>query len=179
MVQQDGRLREREVLFEGEANQIQRSIESAIDDAATDFQTSMNFIAATHPGPVQEYQDFFGNQPGVEGELPDTDPGVLFVEEIEVTAFAELTAREHELGNADFRVLSLPGPSETRLIITRTARDLNVFGLAINGLDVTSANADLAHRERDRRCCHRLSDVDELHCGDPSRSGAGVSRLFR
>lgn len=136
MLQESSAQRERELLFTSEAARIQQEIEVAIDERTQDLRSSVNFIATTHPGEIAEFQRFFAREYQDE-ELIDDDPGVILVEELTAAEYSALEARELSIGNESFAVLDLSGASPEKLVITRTARNVDFLGVPLIGVDVT------------------------------------------
>ncbi|MDH3678654.1 MAG: GGDEF domain-containing protein [Acidimicrobiia bacterium] len=126
--------RERDLLFEAEAASVQQAIVTAAERRVEEFRSGVNFLAATHPGPIEEYEQFFRRELG---RLEEDEPGVLLLEEVSTVEFDRLTERERRLGSPDFEITSFPNPSVRRLIITRTVQDIDAFGLRLRGLDTT------------------------------------------
>ena len=142
MLQESSAQRERELLFRSEAGRIQQEIEAAIDERTQELRSSVNFIATTHPGEIAQFQQFFAREYQDE-ELIESDPGVVLVEELTTAEFAALEARERGIGNESFEVVDLSGPASEKLVITRTARNVDFFGVPLVGLDVTDYSESL------------------------------------
>ena len=142
MLQESSAQRERELLFTSEAARVQQEIEAAIDERTQELRSSVNFIATTHPGEIAEFQAFFAREYQDE-ELIDGDPGVILVEELTTADYGALEAREQGIGNESFAILDLSGPAAEKLVITRTARDIDFFGVSLVGVDVTDYRESL------------------------------------
>ncbi len=141
MLESSNAQHEQELMFDAAAAKVQQNLVNSVDTRVQDFQTAINFISATHPGPLDEYQQFFTSQ--VEAVMSN-DPGVLFAEFIPADGGDELLARERAIGNVDFRLTLLPGTAEERVILTRSARNVDVFDLPLLGLDVTALERQLS-----------------------------------
>ncbi len=140
VLQQSNARHERNLKFEAAAAHVQEDLVDAVDTTVKDFQSGINFIAATHPGPLDQYQAFFTRE--VEAVL-NNDPGVLFLEFVATDEIDGLLDRERALGNDDLSLTVLPGPADERLIVTRLARPAQIFGLPLLGLDVTALQRQL------------------------------------
>ncbi|MGI9595422.1 MAG: diguanylate cyclase [Acidimicrobiales bacterium] len=134
VLEQANARQEREILFDAASTHIQEDLVNAVDTRVQDFQTAINFISATHPGPLDEYQAFFSEE--FEAVMAN-DPGMVFLESVPADGTEALLAREHALGNDEFTVTLLPGNNVDRVILTRLARDAEVFDLPLLGLDIT------------------------------------------
>jgi len=120
--------------FTSEVDRIEEVVARSFDNEIAEFESALNFTAATHPASIGAFRDYF------ERELTFTgaqDPGVILIELIDDADIEALESREHMLGNTDFDVDSI-GSGEARLIITRTARTINLQGLPLLGFDVSS-----------------------------------------
>lgn len=142
MLQESSAQRQRELLFTSEAARVQQEIEAAIDERTNELRSSINFIETTHPGQISEFQDFFARE--YEGEeLISGDPGVILVEELSAADYAALETREQGIGNESFAVLELSGSTDDKLVITRTARDIDFLGVPLVGVDITDYRESL------------------------------------
>lgn len=128
--------RERQLRFEAEAAEVRQDILAAADQTVSEFQAGVNFLAATHPGPPDQYREFFGRELG---ELAAGDPGVLVFEEHRGDELEALVARERAFGDDRFEVTTFFATTDELLIITRATQDVEVFGVPILGLDVSMA----------------------------------------
>ncbi len=146
LLQQSNARNEREIMFDAASDRIELGVVDRVDFQISEFDSGNNFIAATHPGPIEEYQDFFTSEVDM---LTDQDPGVLFIELVSLDQIDQLVERERSLGNPDFDVTLFPGTSEERTILTRVARDAEVFGIPLLGLDATTLRAQLLPTEID------------------------------
>ncbi len=125
--------RERQLRFEAEAAELEQQVEAAANRTVEEFRAGVNFLTVTHPGPLDQYQQFFNRQLV---QLVAEDPGVVMVEELPSSEFDELVARERALGHDDFTVTTFPVPGEPRLVMTRATRE-TVGAVPLIGLDVT------------------------------------------
>ncbi len=138
--------REQELIFDNHAQEAVVALQRAADFRTSEFLSSVNFIYATHPSPVSEFEAFFGK----ESEYAPTgiDPGVFFVEPVQGEDLEALVARERALGNADFDVTSFGRPPDRpHLIITRTGRDVAVGGFNVRGMDISTMLAALVPQD--------------------------------
>ncbi len=140
LLQQSNARQERNLKFEAAAAHVQEDLVNAVDARVKDFQSGINFIGATHPGPLDEYQSFFTRE--VVG-APSNDPGVLFLEFVAIDEVEDLLDRERSLGNDELTLTVLPSPDDERLLVTRSARPARVFDLPLLGLDVTALQRQL------------------------------------
>ena len=135
MLQESSDHRQRELLFTNEAAHIQNDIETAIDERTKELRSSIDFIATTHPASLDVFRSYFARQDGAEAAVFG-DPGVIMIEELDAREFASLPSCEQALGNDSFSVLELSN-SPDKLVITRTAREMDFMGVPIVGVDVT------------------------------------------
>ena len=140
LLEQSNAQNQKEIMFDAAAAHVQEDLVNSVDSRIQEFQTGINFIAATHPGPLDQYQDFFTREVMA---VMDNDPGVLFLEFIPTDDSDKLIERERRLGNNDFELTLLPSTSQERVILTRLARDATVFELPLLGLDVTALQKQL------------------------------------
>ena len=138
-LQRQAAQRERDLRFEAEASRVAVLLEERIDERLGSFGSAINFIGATHPGPLDEYEAFMRNE--VE-QTQSADPGVMFFEFVDVDEIDELEAREAAIGN-DFSVTLFPGPTEERVVLTRLAYESQLFGVSLLGLDATGLRGSL------------------------------------
>ena len=131
---------ERDLLFDAAAARVQDDLVNAVDTEISEFRSALNFLAATHPGRLDQYQAFFSHEIDA---VMDNDPGVLFLEFFPADGTDRLVERELALGNDGFDVTLLPTGADERLIVTRVAREATVFDLPLLGLDVTSLQRKL------------------------------------
>lgn len=134
ILQQANARAERQILFNAAATTVQQNLADTVDSKVQEFRSGINFIAATHPGPLDEYQTFFSRE---DETAVDIDPGVLFIEFVSRDEINRLTARERLLGNGEINVTLLPGSAEERAILTRLVSPSSVFGRPLLGFDVT------------------------------------------
>ncbi len=138
-IQRQGTRRERELLFEARAGQVQQAILGAVDARGERFSSGIDFVAATHPGPADQFREFFGRQNeriAVGREFEAIDPGVIFIEEIPSGGLDGLVAREEALGNTDFQLRGITGPGR-RYVVTRTGAAPGPDQVPLLGLDIT------------------------------------------
>lgn len=140
LLQQANARHERNLKFEAAAAHVQEDLVDAVDTTVKDFRSGINFIAATHPGPLDQYQAFFTRE--VKAVL-NNDPGVLFLEFVETDEIDGLLDRERALGNDELSLTVLPSAADERLVVTRLARPAQVFDLPLLGLDVTALQRQL------------------------------------
>ncbi len=134
----NGREREERLRFDAQAAAIQQEVIDGAGDEIANFRHGVHFIAATHPSSHEQYEAFFDKHLG---ELASDDPGIVVVEQWLDDALDELVERERALGNTDFEITPLPNPSDHRLIVTRSAQDVSIFGIQVRGLDVEAIRA--------------------------------------
>ncbi len=140
-LQSDAAGREQDLLFERASVNAVAELEAAVAYRTDEFLSSVNFVHATHPAPVEEYERFF-NQEAEFSEAVSIDPGVFFVEAVETADIAALEARERALGHDDFSVVSFGRPPDSpHLVITRTGRQVEVGGLSVRGMDMSTLYA--------------------------------------
>jgi Flp pilus assembly protein TadB len=58
LVQQREAVRRRELTFEAQAEQLHQEILAAIDREGERFGAAVDFVVATHPGPLDEFQTY-------------------------------------------------------------------------------------------------------------------------
>ncbi len=138
-LQQANARAERQLMFSTDATQVQQNLKDTVDSRIHEFRSGINFIAATHPGPLTEYQDFFTRDLDM---VIAADPGVLLVEVIPDSELDDLKTRESALGN-DFEITLLPAATENRSIITRLVRPTTVFDRQLLGFDATLFQSQL------------------------------------
>lgn len=139
VLQQANAKAERQLVFNAAANRVQQNLKDTVDGRVQEFRSGINFIAATHPGPLDEYRDFFSRELDM---VIAFDPGVLLIEVLPESELDDLRAREAALGN-DFEIALLPAPTEQRAIITRLVRPATVFDRQLLGFDGTLFQAQL------------------------------------
>jgi len=140
--QQNSAQREQELLFERQVTSEQQKFEDHIDEHIDTFEDGVAFVGATFPGTEQQYRSFFEGSPLI-GGTSAFDPGITLIESVTPDEVDALEARERELGNRDFSVLSFGPPlGGTHYVITRTAEPVTISGLPLVGFDVGSVAAD-------------------------------------
>ncbi len=143
VVQQDAAKREQRLMFEQAVERQHLTLDNAVTGHLDELDGAVDFVAAVFPSDVEEYRRFFSSSKLV-GQLSNLDPGVFVVEPVARADVDELVARERALGNDEFEVTLLQEPtSDDYLIVTRTARDVSLGGLSIEGLEVSSLLADI------------------------------------
>ena len=140
LLQQRSAVTERGLLFDAASARLQQGVVDRLDLEITEFTSGNNFIAATHPGPIEEYKAFFRS----EGTLVSSeDPGPIFIEVVGVDEIDGLVERERNLGNEDFAVTLLPGSDDQRTVLTRLANEVKIFNFPLLGLDATTLRSQL------------------------------------
>ena len=139
LLQRQSAQRERDLRFEAEASRVAVLLEERIDARLGSFGSAINFIGATHPGPIDEFQAFMRNE--VE-QTQASDPGIMFFEFVAMDEIATLESREAELGN-EFSVTMFPGPTAERIVLTRLTYESQLFGVSLLGLDATGLRGSL------------------------------------
>ncbi|MGI9606077.1 MAG: GGDEF domain-containing protein [Acidimicrobiales bacterium] len=142
----DSAVREREILFDAAVQGVSDDLIVAVDEEVAELQSAINFISATHPSPLRQFERFLANDGSAEGEGEGEglDLSIMFLERVEPEDLDALIDREQRLGQPDFGVLGLGRvPGEPHLIITRTVRDLNLLGFPARGLDLSLARKRL------------------------------------
>jgi diguanylate cyclase (GGDEF)-like protein len=140
VLQQSNATTERRLMFDAASARLQQGVVDQVDLEISEFESGNNFIAATHPGPIEEYKAFFVNEVEL---LSEDDPGVIFLELANSNEIDQLIEREHNLGNPDFAVTLFPGTTSERSVLTRLAREVRIFGVPLLGLDVTTLRNQL------------------------------------
>ncbi|MFT7476440.1 MAG: diguanylate cyclase (GGDEF)-like protein [Verrucomicrobiales bacterium] len=137
-LEQQSAEREQQLLFEQAVMLEQQTFTDGVDAFFDEFDHAVDFIAATFPGTEEQYQRFFANSP-LTNKLSESDPGVTLIEPVALDGVEALEAREHALGNNDFRMLAIGPPIHgEHFVITRTARPVVFGGLSLLGLEVGS-----------------------------------------
>ncbi len=137
LIQQRGAEQRRELLFESQAEQIYHEILQAIEAEGLQFRTAVDFVAVTHPGPLDQFQSYFARQSQLRSGSAPSPFDFMLIEVAPPSGFDELESRERTLGNADFDVRSLGGDGD-RLVITRTSIEPTIGDVDVRGLDVTA-----------------------------------------
>jgi diguanylate cyclase (GGDEF)-like protein len=137
VVQQQEAFRRRDLVFAAQAGQLRQEVLEAIDRQGERFRTAVDFVAVTHPGPVDQFRAYFDRQVLDSGQELRSSFNFILLEQVATSGFDALRQREERLGNEGFEVRSLPGPSADRLVITRTASEAAAGELDVTGLDVT------------------------------------------
>ena len=143
LVQQREAVRRRDLVFEAQVDQLRQEILEAIDREGEEFRSAVSFVAATHPGPVDQFRTYFDRQLQAEGETNDSSYAFMLVEQVPIEDFGTLEERERSLGNPSFAIRSLAAGSGERLILTRTVVDAAEGELDVTGLDVTGFESQL------------------------------------
>ena len=143
LVRQGEAERRRELVFQGQAEQLRLEILEAIDREGERFRTAVDFVAVTHPGPLEQFRAYFAKGADRIGE-PQSSFDFILIEHVEASEFAELTERERAFGNPEFEIRSLAaGLDGERLIITRTGAEAVGGEIEVTGLDVTGFEAQI------------------------------------
>lgn len=143
LIQQRETIQRRNLVFEAQSEQLRQEILEAIDREGERFRTAVDFVAVTHPGPVDQFRSYFDRQTAVGEQEQPSSFNFLLIESVAIEDFPALEARERELGNPDYAVRSLAGGDGHRLVITRTAVDAVDGELDVTGLDVTGFESQL------------------------------------
>ncbi len=134
LLQQSNVKNTRQLTFDAAAAYVQEELVDAVDTRIQSFESGLNFIRATHPGPLDQYRAYFANRGAT--PVPD-DPGFLLIEVVPADEISTLIARERELGNGDFAPFVLSSGDADRLIVTRTMQETELLGLPVTGLDLS------------------------------------------
>lgn len=144
LLQQSNVKNTRQLTFDAAAAYVQEELVDAVNTEVLSFQSEVNFISATHPGPLDQYRAYFSSRRAtpVSSVSPvSSDPGFTLIEVVPPDDLGTLVERERALGN-DFAPLVLSASDTDALIVTRTARDASVLGLPLIGLDISALRED-------------------------------------
>ncbi|MEL6984940.1 MAG: hypothetical protein AAFO29_21095, partial [Actinomycetota bacterium] len=98
LVQQREADRRRDLLFEAQVDQIRQEFLEAIDREGEEFRSAVAFVAATHPGPVDQFRYYFERQM-LAGAGNESSYAFMLVEQVPIEDFQQLEEREQALGN--------------------------------------------------------------------------------
>ncbi len=129
-----GASRERDALVSAQVDAIETGFVAEIEGQFAAFGSVVNFVSSTHPGSLTEYQAFVADEIDFASDL---DPGVLFFEPVLIDGVDALREREADLGN-EFDITLFPNEGDLRLILMRSGRNVDIFGVPLLGLDATS-----------------------------------------
>lgn len=143
LIQQRESIRRRDLVFEAQAEQLKQEILEAIDREGERFRSAVDFVAVTHPGPIDQFRSYFDRQLATTEQAERSSFNFMLIERVAIDEFDELEARERELGDPDYAVRSLAGGDGHRLVITRTSAEAVDGELDVTGLDVTGFESQL------------------------------------
>ncbi len=141
VVQQREAMGRRELTFEAQAEQLHQEILETIDREGERFGAAVDFVATTHPGPLEEFRDYVERRHAALDAGTQESFDLVVVESVPPDRFEDLEVRERSLGNLDFAVRSMSAGDGDRLIITRTSLGAGENELDLDGLDVSGFEA--------------------------------------
>jgi diguanylate cyclase (GGDEF)-like protein len=139
LLQQSNVKNTRQLTFDAAAAVVLEELVDGVNTNIQHFESGVNFVSATHPGPLDEFRAYFQQSGAIQVE---GDPGFVLIEAVPTKATADLIDRERALGNDGFSPFLLPTDQPERLMITRTVFETGLFGLPVIGLDLSSLQGD-------------------------------------